>query len=57
MSMLPVAWEFGVELSFPVGVGFSGGILNLVFHLLGSLFSVIFTTILDIDNDDSYIYC
>lgn len=30
MSMQAIIWEFAAELTYPVGVGVSGGIINLV---------------------------
>jgi hypothetical protein len=47
-GLIPIVWEFSVELSHPVGPGIAGGTTMSCAYLVSSIFNIIFAKVADL---------
>jgi hypothetical protein len=57
MSILSVAFELGVELSFPIGEAMSGGIINTLANLFALVLVLMTTPILNVGDHIDVLIC
>lgn len=56
-SMFSVAYEMGVELTFPIGEAMSGGFINLISNLVGFVIIMSMTFVLENEDEESVLIC
>ena len=57
LSMFSVAFEMGVELTFPIGEAMSGGFINVMSNLVGFVIIVSMTSVLENEDEASVLTC
>ena len=57
LSMFSVAFEMGVELTFPIGEAMSGGFINAMSNLVGFVIIVSMTSVLENEDEASVLTC
>ncbi len=57
LSMFAVAYEMGVELTYPIGEATSGGFINLSLNMIGFILVMSLTPVLDNKEEKDVLIC